>query len=112
MLHAHTYAYTIAHCTALLTGDMNSYAKEDPISAAAAAGFADLSSLSTEYPRVWSYVFSGASGTLDYCLANAGGKTALGTRRIVHYHTNADEPIAKDYNQVQHQYSNSTTFTV
>jgi uncharacterized protein len=101
MLHAHTYAYTTAHCTALLTGDMNSYAKEDPITAAAAAGFADLSSLSTEYPRVWSYVFSGASGTLDYCLANAGAKTALGTRRIVHYHLNADEPIAKDYNQVQ-----------
>ncbi len=47
----------------LVMGDMNSYAKEDPITALVTAGFVDLASLQ---PDPYSYVFDGQWGYLDY----------------------------------------------
>jgi len=80
---------------ALIVGDLNSYAKEDPIQALESAGYTDLISTfggSTAY----SYSFDGQLGYLDHAMANAAafGKT-LDTNE---WHINADEPIALDYN--------------
>jgi uncharacterized protein len=58
----------------------------------------DLSSKNADYPKISSYVFSAASGTLDYALGNANAAAAL-SGDVVHYNINADEPVAKDYNQ-------------
>jgi len=79
----------------LLIGDMNSYAREDPITAITAAGFVD-----TIAERIggtaYSYVFDGQSGYLDHGLASA----VLTPRvtGVAEWHINADEPVALDYN--------------
>ncbi|MFZ1767872.1 MAG: ExeM/NucH family extracellular endonuclease, partial [Caldilinea sp.] len=63
----------------LIIGDLNSYAKEDPITALRDAGFTNL----VEYcsgDGAYSYVFDGQSGYLDHALANASLTPAvLGT---------------------------------
>lgn len=79
----------------LLVGDMNSYAFEDPITTFTNGGYTNLSRRFnglTDY----SYVFNGQAGYLDHALAN----TALNSRitGTSHWHINADEPIALDYN--------------
>jgi uncharacterized protein len=75
----------------LVLGDLNAYAKEDPLTTLAAAGYANLLPTST-----YSYVFNGQVGSLDH---------ALGTSSLVkqvsgvdEWHINADEPIVLDYN--------------
>lgn len=79
----------------LIIGDLNSYAKEDPITALRDAGFTNL----VEYcsgDGAYSYVFDGQSGYLDHALANASLTPAvLGTYE---WHINADEPRVLDYN--------------
>jgi uncharacterized protein len=79
----------------LIIGDLNSYAKEDPIDVLLAGGYADL--VQDEIgPSAYSYVFDGESGYLDYALASAaltGQVTGVGE-----WHINADEPIVMDYN--------------
>ena len=79
----------------LIIGDLNSYALEDPLVALAGGGFTDL--YSTLGEDVYSYVFDGQWGTLDYGLANAA---------MLHYvtaatawHINSDEPYVLDYNE-------------
>ncbi len=78
----------------LIIGDLNSYAKEDPIDALAAAGYTDL--LATPDGSSYSYVFDGEWGYLDYALSNASLTTQVAGAAA--WHTNADEPIALDYN--------------
>lgn len=74
----------------VLMGDMNSYAKEDPIDVFAAAGFTDLSA------GGYSYVFDGQWGYLDYALVSP---TLLEqVTGITEFHINADEVPALDYN--------------
>ena len=79
----------------LIIGDLNSYAKEDPIDVLLAGGYADL--VQDEIgPSAYSYVFDGESGYLDYALASAsltGQVSGVGE-----WHINADEPIVLDYN--------------
>ena len=79
----------------LLIGDMNSYAKEDPITVIAAAGYVD-----TIAERIggtaYSYVFDGQSGYLDHGLASA--VLAPRVTGVAEWHINADEPVALDYN--------------
>jgi predicted extracellular nuclease len=79
----------------LIIGDLNSYAKEDPITALRDAGFTNL----VEYcsgDGAYSYVFDGQSGYLDHALANASlTPSVLGTYE---WHINADEPRVLDYN--------------
>ena len=80
---------------ALVIGDLNSYAKEDPITAFRDAGYADTIAEHVG-PEGYSYVFSGQSGYLDHALASpslAGDVTG-----VTEWHINADEPIALDYN--------------
>ncbi|MBP8107211.1 MAG: ExeM/NucH family extracellular endonuclease [Caldilineaceae bacterium] len=80
----------------LVIGDLNSYAKEDPIMALQSAGYTDLAR-HFGGDSVYSYVFDGQWGTLDYSLANAT-LTSQVTGATV-WHINADEGIFLDYNQ-------------
>lgn len=75
----------------LILGDLNAYAKEDPITALATAGY------STVLPATsYSYVFDGFAGSLDHALASTSlAGQVTGAEK---YHINADEPSVLDYN--------------
>ncbi|MEW5249388.1 ExeM/NucH family extracellular endonuclease [Microbulbifer discodermiae] len=79
----------------LLLGDLNSYARENPIAALKAAGYTDLLA---QYGggKAYSYVFDGQSGYLDYALANPA-LAPLVTGALA-WPVNADEPRVLDYN--------------
>lgn len=79
----------------LILGDLNAYAKEDPLSVLGDAGFTDLAA-SLLGDAAYSFVFDGQIGTLDYALANAA-LTAKVTG-VTEWHINADEADAIDYN--------------
>jgi len=80
---------------AIIIGDLNSYAMEDPIAALEAAGYANLiEAYGGEY--AYSYVFQGQAGYLDHALANP--TLALQVTGNAVWHINADEPVALDYN--------------
>ena len=75
----------------LILGDLNSYAKEDPLRTLGNAGYSNLVP-NTSY----SYVFNGYFGSLDHAL----GSTSL-TQQVASatkWHINADEPSVLDYN--------------
>lgn len=80
---------------ALIIGDLNSYAMEDPIQALQTGGFTNLVA-SMVGPSAYSYVFGGQSGYLDHALANASLVPQI--TGVTEWHVNADEPIALDYN--------------
>ena len=79
----------------LIIGDLNAYAKEDPITALRNAGFSNLTEAS-EGATGYSFLFNGAFGHLDHALANAH----LAPRVVIAgaWHANADEPEYYDYN--------------
>ena len=79
---------------ALLLGDMNSYAQEDPLIAFADGGYADQIARFNAFG--YSYVFDGASGRLDHALATAA--LAAKVTDAAEWHINADEPSVIDYN--------------
>jgi hypothetical protein len=79
---------------ALLLGDMNSYAQEDPVIAFADGGYADQIARFNAFG--YSYVFDGASGRLDHALATAA--LAARVTDAAEWHINADEPSVIDYN--------------
>jgi uncharacterized protein len=80
---------------ALIIGDLNSYAMEDPITAIRNAGYTNLVSQFSG-PDAYSYVFDGQWGYLDHALSNAGLTSQVaGT---ADWHINADEPSVLDYN--------------
>lgn len=74
----------------LIIGDLNSYAKEDPVNVIRSAGYTDLVARQAGAGKGYSYVFSGQSGYLDHALANAS--LARQVRGAVEWHINADEP--------------------
>jgi hypothetical protein len=79
----------------LIIGDLNSYAKEDPVTALKNAGFTNL--IETKIgASAYSYVFDGQWGYLDYAL----GSPSLNGQvtGVTEYHINADEPSVLDYN--------------
>jgi hypothetical protein len=79
----------------LILGDLNSYAKEDPITTLKTAGYTDLGNHfggATNY----SYVFDGQWGYLDYALASPSLLAQI--THSAEWHINSDEPIALDYN--------------
>jgi predicted extracellular nuclease len=78
----------------LIIGDLNSYAKEDPIQYLLGQGYVDLAAFYQENP--YSFVFDGQIGTLDYGLANAS--LAAKSTGATEWHINADEADAIDYN--------------
>ena len=79
----------------LLIGDMNSYTFESPIRTFVAGG---LTNLVRKYDGLqgYSYVFDGESGYLDHALATKSLEAQV--TGVGHWHINADEPIALDYN--------------
>lgn len=80
----------------IIVGDMNSYAKENPISALEGFGFTNLIN---EFvgPEAYSYVFDGQSGYLDHALATS--TLTDQTVGATEWHINADEPTVLDYNE-------------
>lgn len=78
----------------LVVGDMNAYAKEDPIVAFEKAGFVNqLTRFHKD--QAYSYVYQGESGNLDHALADA--KMADMIQTAGDWHINADEPTALEY---------------
>ncbi len=79
----------------LVIGDLNSYAKEDPIQALEAAGYVNLVERFGGRDA-YSYAFDGQWGYLDHALASPSlAARATGTADV---HINADEPAVLDYN--------------
>ncbi len=87
----------------LIVGDLNSYAKEDPIDAVR-AGSDDTLGTSDDYTNLvardlgtfaYSYVFDGQAGYLDHALSSAN-LTAQVTG-TAEWHIDADEPDVVDY---------------
>jgi uncharacterized protein len=75
---------------ALLLGDFNAYEQENAIDAFRAAGLVPLINDS------YSFVFDGASGSLDHAIASPQLLSQVtGANK---WHINADEPISLDYN--------------
>ena len=79
----------------LIIGDLNSYAKEDPVSVILAAGYSNL--MASQGSGTYSFDFKGQSGSLDHALASPS-LTAQVTG-ATDWHINADEPRVLDYNE-------------
>ncbi|EAR50990.1 extracellular nuclease [Oceanicola granulosus HTCC2516] len=88
----------------LILGDLNAYAKEDPIDEIKAGaddmiGTADdFTDLATSFlgEEAYSYRFSGQWGTLDYALANQPLLESV--TGVTEWHINSDEPSYLSYN--------------
>jgi hypothetical protein len=75
----------------LILGDLNAYAKEEPLTILETAGFENLLPATS-----YSYVFDGQFGSLDHALASSSlAKQVTGAAK---WHINADEPSVLDYN--------------
>ncbi|WP_436407559.1 ExeM/NucH family extracellular endonuclease [Burkholderia aenigmatica] len=75
----------------LLIGDLNSYAKEDPVRALESRGYANLVARFGG-DAAYSYVFHGEAGNLDHALATPS--LAARVKAVHVWHINADEPVA------------------
>ncbi|MCG5227560.1 ExeM/NucH family extracellular endonuclease [Acinetobacter pittii] len=92
---------------ALLVGDMNSYAKEEPILSFEKANYKVLLNDTKvgQGTQAYSYVFgvasdangNGGAGNLDHAIADASLYPKV--VRTFAWHINADEPTALDYNE-------------
>lgn len=78
----------------IIMGDLNAYAREDPIKALKDAGYTNL--FASFVQNSYSYVYGGEFGTLDYIMANES-LTAQVTG-ATSWHINANEPFSLDYN--------------
>jgi predicted extracellular nuclease len=78
----------------LIIGDLNSYAKEDPIVALETAGYTNLIN-KFQGPNAYGYVFGGLWGYLDHALASKALEANITGAN--YYHINADEPPVLDY---------------
>lgn len=79
----------------IVVGDLNSYAKEDPIAALTGGGFTNLISQFIG-ADAYSYAFDGQWGYLDHALASPS--LASQVTGVAEWHINADEPSVLDYN--------------
>jgi len=79
----------------LIIGDLNSYAKEDPIALIENAGYINLTEAS-EGTGGYSYTFGGEFGHLDHALGNNHLSTQVTSAAT--WHVNSDEPVYYDYN--------------
>jgi predicted extracellular nuclease len=79
----------------LVIGDLNAYAKEDPIQVFEGAGYVNAIDAFLG-DHAYSFVFQGQSGYLDHALASPSlaGQVA----GVTEWHVNADEPVVLDYN--------------
>ncbi len=79
----------------LILGDLNSYAKEDPVTVIRGAGFVNLVER-FEGEGGYSFTFGGQFGHLDHALATPGLLSQVTGAQT--WHVNADEPDFLDYN--------------
>jgi hypothetical protein len=79
----------------LIMGDLNSYAKEDPITTLVNGGYTNLIA-DRLGPQAYSYVFDGQWGYLDHALGSASVLPQVVS--VSEWHINADEPNVLDYN--------------
>ncbi|MCC7633113.1 ExeM/NucH family extracellular endonuclease [Stenotrophomonas rhizophila] len=79
---------------AVLLGDFNAYAMEDPIRTLHDAGWRDAFAVA-RVERPYSYVYNGMSGRLDHALLSPGMAARL--RGAAEWHTNADEADDRGY---------------
>jgi predicted extracellular nuclease len=79
----------------LIMGDLNSYAKEDPVRTLEEAGYTNLIAKLLG-PDAYSYVFDGQWGYLDHALASPSAEEQV--TGVGEWHINADEPSVLDYN--------------
>jgi uncharacterized protein len=84
----------------MIMGDLNAYAKDDPVQTFENAGYK-----SVEGDDSYSYVFDGQIGTLDYILVNKEMGKDISEAGI--WHINEDEASALDY---QTRYGRPTTY--
>jgi len=80
---------------ALILGDLNAYAKEDPITVLQSAGFTNLVA-QFGGAEAYSYAFAGQWGYLDHALASQSLTSQV--TGVTEWHINADEPSVLDYN--------------
>lgn len=78
----------------LVIGDLNAYAKEDPVLALEAGGYASL--LAKLGPEAYSFNVDAQSGYLDHALASTSLAPQVVATHI--WHVNADELSTVDYN--------------
>jgi predicted extracellular nuclease len=79
----------------LIIGDLNAYAKEDPITVLKNVGYVNLTER-FEGEGGYSYQFDAQFGHLDHALANSS--LAAQITGTANWHNNADEPVTIDYN--------------
>lgn len=79
----------------LIIGDLNAYAKEDPIATLELSGYVNVIE-NFQGADAYSYTFGGEYGYLDHALATR----SLLAQAIdsIEWHINADEPVSLDYN--------------
>ncbi|MDT7837608.1 ExeM/NucH family extracellular endonuclease [Aquabacterium sp. OR-4] len=79
----------------VVVGDLNAYAQEDPVYALTSNGFVDQ--IGRFHSFGYSYVFDGAAGRLDHAITSAALSAKVSG--VAHWHINADESLAHDYNR-------------
>ncbi|WP_420934605.1 ExeM/NucH family extracellular endonuclease [Alteromonas sp. A081] len=79
----------------LVMGDLNAYAKEEPILAIESAGYSNLVN-QFDGDSAYSYSFGGEIGYLDHALSSASLTEFVVDATV--WHINADEPRVFDYN--------------
>ena len=79
----------------IVIGDMNSYAKEDPISVFISNQYQDLLA-KHQGVNAYTYSYAGEVGSLDHALATPAMAAMVDDAQV--WHINADEPHVFDYN--------------
>jgi uncharacterized protein len=78
----------------LVLGDLNAYAREDPVAALEAAGYVNLQA-TFEGAAAYTFAFDGQWGSLDHAMAST--TLASQVTGVSSWAINADEPNALDY---------------
>jgi hypothetical protein len=81
----------------IVTGDLNSYGGETPITTLTAGGLIDQVAAHVSESNRYSYVFDGMAGYLDHALTTASLDPAV--TGVAFWHINTDEPSVIDYNE-------------
>lgn len=84
----------VADDDVLIMGDLNAYAKEDPIFVLREGSFKDLLAL-FRGEDAYTYTFDGQAGYFDHALGSPAITTKVSA--VTDWHINADEPAFRDY---------------
>ncbi len=84
----------------LIMGDLNAYAKEDPITALINGGYTDMHQVFGG-DSAYSYLYQGQAGYLDHALASSSLKNQITGTQV--FHINSDEPAMFEYGGSNYQ---------